>query len=257
MHEGQELEPQTSLALLAPDERAIIERRLASNPRLIGARRLSPAEVWHGYKPTLTPLPAHALPALIGLEHAQEKRVGKDGDFHFEDEATGPDEHHYSGVCVDAQGRRERLPAGEKYSIFVSAIDPQRLHACDARGRYLGACERVAVPSKADAEGFGRACGRRQKAHQELLAPVLAAARPLWQRDRDAHEVNDTMFQQHAEKRAPSVTTPAQRAKQTRRAAVDAEIAQAEQLRSDNQEPSTTHQEPGAPAGLYDSLSDR
>ena len=194
LHEREDFQAQTALMAMEEPLRAAITAAIRTNPKLTRTRRLSPGEVFTGYAPTLTRLPAHVLPALVGLEHAKEKRVGKDGDWHFEDEDVGPDEHHYSGVVTDAEGRPTRLQPGEKYAVFVSAIDPSRLYACDAQGRFIGWAERLQLPSKADAHGFARAAGRRMAAHQELLAPVLAAARPLWKRMMQDADVNDTVF---------------------------------------------------------------
>lgn len=243
LHEQADFEPQTSLSLLAPDERAILERRILANPKLTSARRMSPGEVFHGYRDTLTRLPDHALPMLVGMEYAEERRVDKDGDFHFSSDDLGPDEHHYQGELVDGDGQHARVPAGEKFATFVSAIDPKRMYLCNAKGRYVGYVERLHVPSKADAHGFARAAGRKMQAHRELLAPVLAAARPLWRRQMADAEVNDTVFAQAAGARAPQPPKPEQRARQRRRAQIDADVAAA-----------TRTAETHAPAagGLYD-----
>lgn len=245
--EDQDFEPQTSLAALAPEERAMIERRLMANPKLTRTRRLSPGEVFTGYAPLLTKLPPHALPGLIGMEHAQERKIAKDGDFHFEDEELGPDQHHYQGEVVDGEGRRARLAAGEKYATFVSAINPHLMHLCNAKGGYVGYVERQALPTKADAHGYARMAGRRMAAHRDLLAPVLAAARPLWKRQTDGAAVTDTVFAQQLARGEAPKPTPVQRAQQKRSATINAEIAAAARA-SNSTEP--------AVGSLYDTESD-
>ncbi len=239
----EDFRPATTLLQLPEPARLAIEATIKADPRLQRARRLSPREVFDGLSHTLTRLPAHVLPSLIGMEHAETRRVGKDGDFHFDDIELGADEHHFEGVCTDAEGNRRRLPAGEKFATFASSLDPLRMHLCDARGCYVGSVERITLASKADPHGFARAAGRKMAAHRELLAPVLAAARPLLKRMQQDIAINNAVLA-HAEGARPASAPKAvQRARQDRRAALDAELAQAAQ--------STTTTEP-AEGPLYD-----
>jgi hypothetical protein len=155
------------------------------------------------------------------MENAEERRIAKDGRFDFEDQDLGPGTHVYDNVCRDEDGHTARLPAGEKYATFVSTVDPQRLHVCDARGRYLGWCERTFIPTRGDAEGFARAAGRKMQAHRELLAPVLEAARPIMKRMTDDAAVNDVIFAeaQGAPDEKPARPTRSENKSNARRAA--------------------------------------
>jgi hypothetical protein len=67
------------------------------------------------------------------------------------------------------------------------------------------------VPSKADEHGLARAMGRKMQAHRELLAPVLAAARPIHQRTQREIEANNAILA--AAKLAPLANPKSQRAK--------------------------------------------
>lgn len=204
LHPTHEWSPMTQLIDMAPALRAAAEQAIDQDARLSRQRQLSPREVFDGLRPTLTKIRPHHIPAFLGMEHADERRVAKDGRFAFEDQMLGPGDHIYDGVVRDDEGHAETLPAGEKFATFVSTIDPSRLHVCDARGRYLGWCERTLIPSKADAFGFAKAAGRKMAAHRELLAPVLAAARPIIERQRDAAAHNDSVFAQAAAEPAPA-----------------------------------------------------
>lgn len=186
---SQPWRPQAELREMAEGMRAAIVAAIEADPRLASCRYMSPREVFEErVRPVLTRLPAHVCIQLIGQEHATERRVGKDGRFHFSDQDLGPGEHHYEGLVRAEDGAVARLPDGEKFATFVSMLDPQRMHVCDARGRYLGWVERTAVHTRGDAEGFARAAGKAQAAARERLAPAIAAARPLIQRDMQATE---------------------------------------------------------------------
>jgi hypothetical protein len=215
--------PQTQLLALPAAAREALAAHLHADPRLVRARRMSPREVFTGHAATLTRLPPHCLPALIGMEHAEERRAGKDGRFHFDADALGPDEHHYEGALHGGAAGRDAVRPGENYATFVSAVNPSRLYCCDAQGRFLGWCERTDVPSKADEHGLARAMGRKMQAHRELLAPVLAAARPMHQRIQRDIEANTAILRAAgATRRAPE---PRARNRERARAAVLAEIA--------------------------------
>ena len=233
----QAWQPQTQLREMVPAVRAAIEAAILADSRLAKARYMSPREVFtERVLPLLTRLPAHLCIQMIGAEHATERRVAKDGRFHFEDQDLGPGEHHYeTRLHTDEGPTREQLADGERYATFVSTLDPHRLHVCDARGGYLGWVERTSIYTKGDVEGFARAAGKTQAAARERLAPVLAAARPLIERDLAATDhanqvLADTAalaVQQNAERRAAAAPQGAAATKQRNRAAQLAAAAQA------------------------------
>lgn len=233
----EDFRPATTLLQLPEPARLAIEAAIQADRRLQRARRLSPREVFDGLSGSLTRLPAHVLPALIGMEHAETRRVGKDGDFHFDDIELGADEHHFEGVVTEASGTKRRLPAGEKYATFASTLDPLHMHLCDARGAYVGSVERIVLSSKADPAGFARAAGRKMAAHRELLAPVLAAARPLLKRMQQDIAINNAVLAHADGARTPEAPKAVQRAKQQRSAALNAEIAAAARTQANTEEP--------------------
>jgi hypothetical protein len=180
---------QTALAEYPDVVRAAIQATLLADPRLTTCRRMSPHEVYtECVRPSLATLPAHLIPEMLGQDLAVEHRVAKDGRFHFEDDRLCAGEHHYEGTAVDEEGHKTVLPDGERYATFVSMLDPERLHVCDAKGRYLGWAPRTLVPTRGDTEGYAKACGQRTAAARERLVPVLRAAAPLMRRDAEAAE---------------------------------------------------------------------
>jgi len=215
LHEQQDFLPQTHLLQLPQDARAAINALVRANPKLSRARRLSPREVFDGFSADFTRLPAHALPILIGMEHAEERRVAKDGEFHFGDQDLGPGEHHYRGAVVNAQGGSSMLPAGEKFATFVSTLDPHRMHLCDAQGRYVGYVERINLPSRADPHAYARAAGRTLAAQRELLAPVLRAAAGVIARVKKDAEHNNAVLAaargEHRQAPAPKISDEARK----------------------------------------------
>lgn len=244
IHPAHPWSPMTQLKELAPALRSGMEMAISQDARLSRQRQLSPREVFDGYRHQLTRLPMHLLPRLVGMEYAKERAAAKDGQFHFDDMELGPDEHHYDGLVYKEDGSPVRLSAGEKYATFVSTIDPTRMHLCDAKGAWVGWVNRTLVPSKGDARGFARAQGAKMKAHQEMLAPVLAAARPIIKQQADNAAHNDTVFEAALGRRQQPAPKAEERARQNRRAKLDATLAQA---RRRNQE-AAAH----AQGGLYD-----
>lgn len=242
--EQEDFRPQTQLLTLPDAVRDSITALIQDNARLQRARRLAPREVFDGLSDSLVRLPPHAFPALIGQENAETRRIGKDGNFHFDDADLGADEHHYEGVAIDAEGVKVRLPAGEKFATFASTLDPQWMHLCDAKGRYVGRVPRITLASKADPHAFARAAGRKMAAHRELLAPVLAAARPLLQRMQNDIAVNNAALAQAEGAQRPDAPAAVRQAKSRRSAALNAELAAAATKPADAGDAPTT-------GGLY------
>lgn len=207
LHPQQPWQPQSQIADMPPALRAPIETALNTDPRLSKIRRLSPREVFDGHRPQLTRLPAHVIPLLVGMEHAVERKLGKDGEFHFSDMEIGPGEHHYQGLAYASDGTPCRLPAGAKFATFVSMIDPARMHLCDAAGGYVGYVPRKAVPGHGDAHDMARAYGEKIAATREIIAPAVRAGRAQMRRDADDAEHNAAII---ATARAGDFTAPAE-----------------------------------------------
>ncbi len=228
LHPSHPFAPMTQLHDLPDALRAAAALAIDGDPRLSRMRKLSPREVFDGLKPSLTRMPAHHVPAILGMEHAEERRVARDGRFAFEDQDLGPGDHVYEGTARDEAGTVTRLQPGEKFATFVSTLDPVRLHLCDARGRYLGWAERTFIPTRGDAHGYARAAGAKMKAHRALLEPVLAAARPIMKRMTDDAAVNDAIFAEAEGAPAPIEDGRATRSKGNARRA--AQLAAAGQV---------------------------
>lgn len=224
LHPDQPWLPSSHLLTLPETAQAALVPVLEADKRLTRSRRLSPREVFDAGRADLVRMPAHLIPELLGVELGKERKVGKDGRFAFEDQDIGFGDHVFDAVAHDEQGHTVTLQPGEAYATFISAVNPDRLHLCDARGRYVGWCDRAFIPSKADPEGIARAMGRAVRAEQELLAPVVRAARPfVQQRKRDA-EINAAILAEGRTQPARPRRTPAA---QEAQASANAELAAA------------------------------
>lgn len=189
-HVDHAWQSQAQLADMAPVLRDAMRFAMEQDSRLCRSRRMSPREVFDAHRPQLTRLPAHVIPMIVGMEHAVERKLGKDGRFHFEDMEIGPGMHHYEALCYASDGSPCRLPVGSQFATFVSTIDPSRMHLCDAKGSYVGWVDRTFVPTHGDAEGMAKAYGQKITATREMLAPAVHAGRAQMRRDAKEAEHN-------------------------------------------------------------------
>lgn len=224
--------PMTELREMADALRAAAEQAISEDPRLSRQRNLSPREVFTVLRPGLTTLRAHHIPMIIGMENAAERRVAKDGRFTFEDQDLGPGDHVYGSVAHTEDGQAIPLQKGEKFASFVSTLDPLKLHVCDARGGYIGWCDREIIHTRGDAAGYARAAGRKMQAHHELLAPVLAAARPIMKRMTDDAAVNDVILAEAEGASTPRPEKPSTHERHVNRRRAD-QLARAAQEKLD------------------------
>jgi len=190
LHPDQPWQPQTQIAEMPPALRAPLESALETDHRLTKSERMSPRQVFDARRSQLTKLPAHVIPMLVGMDHAVERKIGHDGEFHFSDMEVGPGDHHYEGLCYATDGAPCRLPAGSKFATFVSMIDRQKMHLCDAKGAYVGWVNRRLVPTHGEAHGMARAYGQTMKTTNELLGPSIRAGRAQMRRDAEQAEHN-------------------------------------------------------------------
>jgi hypothetical protein len=163
---GDAWTPLYALQAHTPEQEALV----ASFMHLAGCyrmRKLSPAEVWERDAGGLARLPAHVLPALIGRDLAQERRVNDRGSFLFEDASIAPEPLRYVGIAVNPRGHEVMMKDGETYLTFCNPFDTRYLLVCDARGSYIGRCLRVDRASRADDEALTMAMG--QAAHVNAL----------------------------------------------------------------------------------------
>lgn len=165
--------PMTRLQSLPEAQRAALQPYIASQEGLIQTRKLSPKEVFTVGQRGLTKLPPHKTATLLyELARRSGECTVRDRMIEFEDKTLSPSPLAY---LADARlpGRpAERLPDGEKYTPVVNPLDLAQLHLFNAKGGYVGACQRRDVPSRADVEAIHRQCGEVARIERELLEPV-------------------------------------------------------------------------------------
>lgn len=141
---------------------ALIER-----PGYTRCRKLSPLEVWNMGRRNLVRIPWHVVPSILTRDLSDERKVGRDGLFTFEDRELGPDVHRYMGRARNTEGRDVLLDRNETYLTFVNPFDPRGMIVCDAREAFIGVAPRLDVARRCNPEEIARSMGRA--AHEESL----------------------------------------------------------------------------------------
>jgi hypothetical protein len=147
---------------------------LTKIPGCFSLRKMSPTEVWERDASGLVKLPMSVLPQIIGADLSEERKLNDHGAFLFEDSAISHEPMRYQGIAINAQGHQILLNNGESYKTFCNPFDTRFLLVCDARGRYIGRCERVVKVCRADDEGLQRAMGQAAHANAARARTFLA-----------------------------------------------------------------------------------
>jgi hypothetical protein len=154
--------PTYALPASTPDQYAALQALM----RIDGCfrlRKMSPQEVFARGSSGLSKIPMSLLPAIIGVDLAEERKLNDHGGFLFEDTSIAPAPIRFLGLATDVNERQVLLRDGETYLTFLNPFDPRYLLVCDSRARYIGRCLRVNKVSRANAEELHEAMG--QAAH--------------------------------------------------------------------------------------------
>lgn len=155
---------------LPESDRLALAPRIAADPRLQGALRMSRRDVWQRQRRELTRLNLVHLPALLGPQNAVrggEPLTVRSGEFEFESWEMGTEPFRF--IAWDGQ---QRFAEGEKFTCFVNPFQPTALVACDAKLRVVAVCPPVAMPARNDREGMRRAMGQAAHWEAKALEPV-------------------------------------------------------------------------------------
>jgi hypothetical protein len=164
------------LLALPADQQMAIGALVGAGNYLSRVRNLQPLEVYGRGLKTLARLAPHQVALLLGRDLGVERRASR-GMIEFEDQETGPGIYRFL-ARLDGQ----QLPDGERYLTVFNPMDDQHLHLFDAKGRWLGQCDRWNSISHADTEALQRQCGRVAKIEAELLYPVARRGAELTRR---------------------------------------------------------------------------
>lgn len=153
-----------------PDDARRAIAAVIDRPNLTRLRKLSPAEVWSRGRSELVRLPAFNVPQLLGPALARERTV-RSHMFDFESRDLGGS-FRYLAKATNRFGGEEMLKDGETYLTHINPLNADELHVSDARGRYLGTCQRWGGITRSDTDALHRRCGEVAKVERELLAPI-------------------------------------------------------------------------------------
>ncbi|MFZ4397168.1 MAG: hypothetical protein ACOYOU_16255 [Kiritimatiellia bacterium] len=166
-----------------PPEQAALCRQLAETPGNMRTVRMSPREVWRRHQHELRRLPLWGLVDFLGKDFRREVKVGKHGEFAFDDIHLGPGTHRYMAVIQQPDGRAARLPPGREYDLMILPSDLTRSVVIDRDGgEVLGVATRVTNVDRCNARAIELA--------QELQRVHIAALNaPIKERHQDAAAV--------------------------------------------------------------------
>lgn len=169
--------PISRLLSMPAEQRTALEHYVSTQSDLTRARKLSPTEVFGAGRRALVKLPSHKVATLLyecGSQSGRTilERPVKSRLIEFEDADLAPDKLRYLAEARIPGRPPEPLPEDEKYAIVVNPLNLDEIHLFDARGGYVGACQRWASISRADTDAIHRQCGQAARIERELLEPV-------------------------------------------------------------------------------------
>lgn len=167
---------------------------LVKMPGCFGLRKMSPTEVWARDSAAFVKFQMSALPQIIGKDLAEERKLNDHGSFLFEDAAICHEPIRFTGIAVNAQGHQVLLNNGESYSTFCNPFDMRFLLVCDAKGRYIGRCERINKVCRADDAGLHRAMGQAAHANAARARNFLARNAEHADQRMDSDQWNETVM---------------------------------------------------------------
>jgi hypothetical protein len=175
--EGHWLTHEQWLAL-SPVKRAALEAAKMVNAK---SRNLSPQEVWNRDANQLQKLGECMLPTLLGPDFGEERSV-RGGYITIENQEIDSEPIRFPAAALASHG--------DKFLVYHSPLNPDRLVLTDAKGAYVGTLERQIVPTRADTNAVIRQLGEARKEEAALLAPVVGRAAPVAAANRDMHRNN-------------------------------------------------------------------
>lgn len=162
---------QAEVMALPSGQRDLVIAMLNAGQMQTRPRKLTRREVWQAGSGDLVRISGGTVCQILGNEFAEERKVSGH-QFTFCDKEVGPGEHRFEGIITDQEGRQYALKEGETYKTTVNPFAPDQLFVQDAKGRYLGTCQRCQRASRVDAEQLKRAMGHAAHIEAELLAPL-------------------------------------------------------------------------------------
>jgi hypothetical protein len=165
---GIGLMPAQDYLALAPEKQAALAAIAAPEPR-----KMSPREVFEAGRRRLIRLRPEQTARLLHSVAGHEEIVNDDHLIEFEDQTISPNPlryvaHHFS--------------PGDKFTVVVNPMSPNRAHLFDARGGWVGVVDSWQTVSPLDVEGLHRQMGRAAKIERQLLEPLAARGAEITRR---------------------------------------------------------------------------
>lgn len=171
LHLLGEWKSQSEVLALPDDQRQMVLAMMQAGAVQTRPRKMSRLEVWQAGAGELIRVTGGTVCQLLGDDFAKERKV-RSHQFVFEDRDVGPGEHRFSAIITDAEGRQSALTDGEIYKVFINPFADKQLFVQDAKGRFLGTCQRSEKFTRGDVEALQRAMGEAAKIEAQLLAPL-------------------------------------------------------------------------------------
>jgi len=165
--------PLSKLENLSPERREVMEMILAEDAECSRMRPFSPAEALTTVKGQTQRLNAAGLASLLPSDCFVERTV-RNRLFEFEDAELGPDKFRYLARVKDAAGFDELLPNGQKFSTCVNPFNTDQMLVVDARGVFVGACERWSSVYAHDLDAIHRMHGKKENIYRESIAELVS-----------------------------------------------------------------------------------
>ena len=181
---------QAEFSRLPEAEQRAITMFIRANPELYSrARNLSPREVWHRSRSTLTRIQPFVVSELLGRDLAREVKV-RDSYLEVRDVQIQPEPILFESRVVDTEGRESELRDGETYMVFVNPFDPSQAFVHTDRLGHIGVAKRVRRVSRLDIDALAAAHKRAAEREADLIKPLKQRHAAITRERKAMHEHN-------------------------------------------------------------------
>lgn len=181
---------QAEFERLPEAEQRAVTAFIRANPELYSrSRNLSPREVWHRSRSSLTRIQPFVVSELLGRDLAREVKV-RDSYLVVQDVEIQPEPILFESRVVDVDGRESELRDGETYMVFVNPFDTAQAFVHSARLGHIGIAKRVRRVSRVDIDAITAAHARAAKRESELIQPLKQRHAAITRERTALHEHN-------------------------------------------------------------------
>jgi len=165
--------PLSKLETLPPERRAMMEMILAEDPECSRVHPLSPAEAMATVKGKTRRLSPAGLSVLLPRENFVNRKV-RNRLFEFEDAELGEGKWRYLARVKDEAGIPVLLRSGDVFGTCVNPFNTDQMLVVDARGVFVGVCERWKSVYAHDVDAIHRMHGKKERIYRESIAELVS-----------------------------------------------------------------------------------